>query len=45
MSRYRTSFVVGLAIYYAQYFTAKFLFIGKDGALIDNRYNNVFERM
>ena len=35
---YRSSFVVGFAIYYAQYFTAKYLFVSKDGALVDNRY-------
>ena len=35
---YRSSVAVGFAIYYAQYFAAKYLFVSKDGALIDNRF-------
>lgn len=37
---YRSSFVVGFVIYYCQYFAAKYLFVSKDGALVDNRYAN-----
>ena len=35
---YRSSVGVGFIIFYAQYFAAKYLFVRKDSALINNGY-------
>ena len=34
--------MVGIVIYYAQYLIAKYLFVSKDGILVNNRYSYVY---
>ena len=34
--------MVGIVIHYAQYLIAKYLFVSKDGILVNNRYSYVY---